>query len=84
MAHINPQIFREYDIRGIVDKDLNENVLERIGRAYGTYIKEFGARVVSIGRDCRLSTPMSLAMPGSALRNWPVSTLTLKLPPRLG
>ena len=57
MAFINPQIFREYDIRGIVDKDLNEDVLERIGRAYGTYIKEFGAGVVSIGRDCRLSSP---------------------------
>ena len=57
MAHINPQIFREYDIRGIVDKDLNEDVLERIGKAYGTYIKDFGAKVVSIGRDCRLSSP---------------------------
>lgn len=57
MAHINPQIFREYDIRGIVDIDLNEDVLERIGKAYGTYIKDFGARVVSIGRDCRLSSP---------------------------
>ena len=57
MAYINPQIFREYDIRGIVDKDLNEDVLERIGQAYGTYVKEFGAKVVSIGRDCRLSSP---------------------------
>ncbi len=57
MAYINPQIFREYDIRGIVDKDLNEDVLERIGKAYGTYIKDFGAGVVSIGRDCRLSSP---------------------------
>ncbi|MCI0482573.1 MAG: phosphomannomutase/phosphoglucomutase [Candidatus Dadabacteria bacterium] len=57
MAYINPQIFREYDIRGIVDKDLNEDVLERIGKAYGTYIKDFGAKVVSIGRDCRLSSP---------------------------
>jgi phosphomannomutase/phosphoglucomutase len=57
MAHINPQIFREYDIRGIVDKDLNQDVLERIGKAYGTYIKDFGAKVVSIGRDCRLSSP---------------------------
>jgi len=57
MAYINPQIFREYDIRGIVDKDLNQDVLERIGKAYGTYIKDFGAKVVSIGRDCRLSSP---------------------------
>ena len=57
MAYINPQIFREYDIRGIVDKDLNEDVLERIGKAFGTYVKEAGAGVVSIGRDCRLSSP---------------------------
>lgn len=57
MTYINPQIFREYDIRGIVDKDLDEDVLERIGKAYGTYVKEAGVRVVSIGRDCRLSSP---------------------------
>lgn len=57
MPYINPQIFREYDIRGIVDKDLNEDVLERIGRAYGTYMKNYGASTVSLGRDCRLSSP---------------------------
>ncbi|MEQ9618078.1 MAG: phosphomannomutase/phosphoglucomutase [Deltaproteobacteria bacterium] len=57
MPHINSQIFREYDIRGIVDEDLNEDVLERIGRAYGTYIKNYGASTVSVGRDCRLSSP---------------------------
>lgn len=57
MPHINPQIFREYDIRGIVDKDLNTAVFERIGRAYGTYIKDYGANTISIGRDCRLSSP---------------------------
>lgn len=57
MAYINPQIFREYDIRGIVDDDLNADVLERIGKAYGTYMKDYGANVVSIGRDCRLSSP---------------------------
>lgn len=57
MSYINPQIFREYDIRGIVDDDLDKDVLERIGRAYGTYMKDYGAKVVSIGRDCRLSSP---------------------------
>ncbi len=36
------------------------------------------------GSDCRLSTPSSLARPGSALRNWPDSMLTLKAPERLG
>ncbi len=57
MARISPQIFREYDIRGIVDKDLNEDVIETIGKAYGTYMRKLGKKRVSIGRDCRLSSP---------------------------
>ena len=36
------------------------------------------------GKACRLSTPSSLAKPGSAFMNWPDSILTLKLPPKLG
>ncbi len=57
MSLINPQIFREYDIRGVVDEDLNEDVIERIGKAYGTYIRNSGGSTVSVGRDCRLSSP---------------------------
>lgn len=57
MSTINPQIFREYDIRGIAGTDLSEEVLEKLGKAYGTYIKDYGAAAVSIGRDCRLSSP---------------------------
>ena len=33
---IKPHIFREYDIRGIVDKDLSGDVPEFIGRAFGS------------------------------------------------
>jgi phosphomannomutase/phosphoglucomutase len=54
---INPQIFREYDIRGVVEKDLTEGVIELIGKAYGTYIRKKGRKRVSLGRDCRLSSP---------------------------
>lgn len=57
MKKINPGIFREYDIRGIVDRDLDEEVYETIGKAFGTYVADYGARVVSLGRDCRLSSP---------------------------
>ena len=57
MPKINPGIFREYDIRGIVDEDLNEHVVETIGRAFGTYLKNHGKKTVSIGRDCRESSP---------------------------
>jgi phosphomannomutase/phosphoglucomutase len=54
---INPQIFREYDIRGIVDKDLNLEVAETLGKAIGTYFRQNKKREVAVGRDCRLSSP---------------------------
>lgn len=50
-------LFREYDIRGIVGKELTEEVAERIGRAYATIAREKGATTVSVGRDGRLSSP---------------------------
>ena len=53
---MNPNIFREYDIRGIADEDLiNENI-ELIGKAYGTYLGKKGLKKFVIGRDVRLSS----------------------------
>jgi len=57
LIKINPQIFREYDIRGVVGKDITEEIIENIGKAYGTYMKKSGKKKVSLGRDCRLSSP---------------------------
>ena len=37
---VNKNIFREYDIRGIVGEDVNEDVAYKIGRAFGSYIIE--------------------------------------------
>lgn len=54
--NINPQIFREYDIRGIAGEDLTPGVVEILGRAYGTYLKKQGGINVVVGRDCRLSS----------------------------
>jgi len=51
------EIFREYDIRGLVDKDFNLNDVEILGQGYGTYLDRHGGRKVVIGRDCRLSSP---------------------------
>jgi phosphomannomutase / phosphoglucomutase len=53
---MNPNIFREYDIRGIADTDLTDDVVELIGKAYGTYMIERGHRIVSTGRDVRLTS----------------------------
>jgi len=54
---VNPQIFRQYDIRGLVDKDLNSDVVNLIGRAFGTFVRRKGKKTVVIGGDARLSTP---------------------------
>jgi phosphomannomutase/phosphoglucomutase len=53
---VNPAIFRAYDIRGIVGKDLDGDVAARIGKAYGTLAVKKGLRKVSVGRDGRLSS----------------------------
>lgn len=54
---INQQIFRQYDIRGIVDKDLNPENLYLIGKAFGTYVRKHNKKTVAIGGDARLTTP---------------------------
>ncbi len=55
--NVNPSIFREYDIRGIVDKDLTAEVVEALGKGLGTYFRRHRARRVAVGRDVRLSSP---------------------------
>jgi phosphomannomutase/phosphoglucomutase len=52
---ISPTIFREYDIRGLVDQDLTEEAVLLVGRALGTMVKKAGGHKVVVGRDCRLS-----------------------------
>ncbi|RJP71702.1 MAG: phosphomannomutase/phosphoglucomutase [Candidatus Abyssobacteria bacterium SURF_17] len=54
---MNKDIFREYDIRGVANKDLTDDVVECIGKAFGTYAQSFGKKDVVLGRDCRLSSP---------------------------
>ena len=54
---INPRIFRQYDIRGVVNRDLNESTVNLIGRAFGTYLRRNNLRNAVIGGDVRLSTP---------------------------
>ena len=51
------EIFKAYDIRGVVDKALSEDVVTRIGQALGTEALSLGQRSIIIGRDGRLSGP---------------------------
>ena len=53
---MNPEIFREYDIRGVVGKDLTAESVELIGKAVGTYIKRKEGKTLTLGRDMRTSS----------------------------
>jgi len=65
---MNPQIFREYDIRGVVDRDFDVADLERIGLAFGTYVRERGGKRLAVGRDHRLSSAAFCAALTNGLR----------------
>ena len=54
---IAPEIFKAYDIRGIVDKTLTEEAAELIGRGLGTLGAAKGVKRFVVGRDGRLSGP---------------------------
>jgi phosphomannomutase/phosphoglucomutase len=64
---MNPHIFREYDIRGIADVDLTDDVVTTIGRALGTYYVRHGAKHVVVGQDVRTTSPRIAAALTSGL-----------------
>ena len=53
---INPNIFREYDIRAIADKELSSDVAYTIGRSFGSYIQENNKTKAIVGHDNRLTS----------------------------
>ena len=54
---VRPEIFRAYDIRGIVGDNLTEDVVEVIGRAIGSEATDRGVTSLCIGYDGRHSSP---------------------------
>lgn len=58
---LNAHIFREYDIRGIVGRDIDAEVAEQIGRAYASELRSRHGRredlTVAVGHDNRPSSP---------------------------
>ena len=62
---MNKQIFREYDIRGLVKEDLTQDVVTNIGKAFGTYVS--GNKKIAVGHDNRLSS--------KKLNDWLISGL---------
>ena len=53
---MNPEIYREYDIRGVIGEDIREDEFVVLGKGFGTYFNRLGKRKIALGRDCRLSS----------------------------
>jgi len=53
---LNPEIFRQYDIRGVAGKDMTEDDVVLLGKGIGTYLRQQNNRFIVVGRDCRLTS----------------------------
>ncbi len=56
MRPVKPEMFRAYDIRGVVDQDFDQDWVENLGRACGTYFRRQGLSQAVVGRDNRHSS----------------------------
>lgn len=65
----HPEIFKAYDIRGVVDRSLTEDITEKIGCALANQAAARGMREVVVGRDGRLSGPRLLAALSRGIRS---------------
>ncbi|HEV8502646.1 MAG TPA: phosphomannomutase/phosphoglucomutase [Casimicrobiaceae bacterium] len=66
--HVPAEIFKAYDIRGIVDRNLTAEVVGAVGRALGTLALERDCKAIVIGRDGRLSGPGFAQALGDGIR----------------
>jgi phosphomannomutase/phosphoglucomutase len=55
---MDEKIFREYDIRGIAGKQLDENDVALIGKAVGSFLIQRGKKSLIVGRDCRTTSDL--------------------------
>src|SRR5258707_1049172 len=66
--NLPPEIFKAYDIRGVVGKSLTPAVVQAIGQALGSLALERGRDTIAIGRDGRLSGPELIAALSPGIR----------------
>lgn len=57
MPEVPSEIFKAYDIRGVVGRSLTPEIVESIGRAVGAEAVSLGQHEIVVGRDGRLSSP---------------------------
>ncbi len=59
MSHdFHPTVLREYDIRGVIGETLGADDARAIGRGFATLLRQAGGKLVAVGYDGRVSSPM--------------------------
>ncbi|OLN26838.1 Phosphomannomutase [Desulfovibrio sp. DV] len=81
MKPILPGPFRAYDIRGLVDIDFDDQWVERLGQALGTFFLRRGQQQAVIGHDCRLTSPGYQARLAAGLASCGVDVVCLGMVP---
>jgi phosphomannomutase / phosphoglucomutase len=74
---IKPEIFRQYDIRGVVDEDLTPETVTLLGKGIGTLFRRNQKTQVAVGRDCRLSSPSFFDYLSEGLRSTGCDVISL-------
>ena len=80
---MSASIFREYDIRGIFEKELNENIVKKIGYylAKALIKKVPNAQYIAVGYDARLHSPTLKGWLSSGINNAGLKVLDMGLVP---
>ena len=81
---MNPRVFREYDIRGVADRDFPDDFVRDLGRAIGTAVRRAGAgpgAIIAAGRDCRLTSPRIHAALVEGLRSTGAKVVDVSMVP---
>ena len=78
---LNKYIFREYDIRGKVSDDFPQDVVENLGKAFGTFIKRGGGKEIALSGDIRLTTPVLIEQFKSGVLSTGVDVINIGILP---
>ena len=79
--NISPDIFRAYDIRGVVSDQLTPAAVEQIGRSFGTECVERDIPDVVVARDGRLSGPDLIAALSKGIQSTGVNVISIGMVP---
>lgn len=74
---MNENIFREYDIRGVVESDFTADTVIKIGKAFSTYLLNEGFKNCVIGYDARLSADYLFSTFANSLRDCGIDIISI-------